>query len=98
MLLRDLRISLKLLVIVLVAVLGIIAAEAFNLAQLRENRMLDREAKTRALTDSAWSLVAYYKGLADSGKMSVQEAQAAALLAVRSLRYDGQEYFFIGDD
>jgi methyl-accepting chemotaxis protein len=98
MLLRDLRISLKLLVILLVAVLGIIAAEAFNLVQLRENLLLDRQAKTRSLTDSAWSLVAYYAGLATSGKMSTEQAQAAALLAVRSLRYDGEEYFFIGDD
>jgi methyl-accepting chemotaxis protein len=96
--LQDLRVSFKLLVIVFVAVLGIVAAEGFNLVQLRENLLLDRQAKTRSLVDAAYSLVVYYEGLASSGKMSKEEAQAAALVAVRSLRYDGEEYFFIGDD
>ena len=98
MFLRDLRISLKLLVIVIVAVLGFMAAEAFNLVQLRQNLALDRQAKARSLTNSAYSLVVYYESLAASGKMSKEEAQAAALIAVRSMRYDGEEYFFIGDE
>jgi methyl-accepting chemotaxis protein len=96
--LRDLRISLKLLVIVVVAVLGIVAAEGFNLLRLKENLLLDRQAKTRSLVDSAYSIVAYYERLANAGRMSKEDAQAAALLTVRSLRYDGEEYFFIGDE
>lgn len=98
MLLRDLKISLKLLVIVLVAISGVVVAEGVNLRQLNDDLLLDRQAKTRSLVDAAYSLIAYYHELASARKMSEEDAKAAALRAVRSLRYDGEEYFFIGDE
>jgi methyl-accepting chemotaxis protein len=98
MLLRDLKIWLKLLIIVFVTIVGIFGAEVSNLVGLRDDLLLDRQAKTRSLVDAAYSLIAYYEGLAKAGRMSKEEAQAAALLAVRSMRYDGEEYFFVGDE
>ncbi|MBV5335768.1 cache domain-containing protein, partial [bacterium] len=59
--------------------------------------MDDRWLKTRNLTEVAFTTANHFAELARRGKMSSGEAQAAALSALRSQRYDGSEYYFIID-
>ena len=53
--------------------------------------------KTRHLVETAWSVVDHYAKLAKTGTMSVEAAQTAAKEAVKALRYEGNNYFWIND-
>lgn len=59
------------------------------------------DAKKTMLTtqiDTVNSLLAYYEGEANAGRMSLENAQNAAKEHIKTLRYDGKEYFFILND
>jgi methyl-accepting chemotaxis protein len=63
-----------------------------------KNQMLeDREAKVRNLVEVAHGTVAHFEKLARDGQMSMDEAKLRAAAAVRNLRYDKVEYFWIND-
>ncbi len=55
------------------------------------------QIKTRNLVESAASLIEHFVTLSSQGKMPPEAAQEAAKAAVRALRYDGKEYFWIND-
>jgi methyl-accepting chemotaxis protein len=57
----------------------------------------DRQDKVRNLVEVAHATVAHYEKAAREGKMSVEEAQLAAAAAIRDMRYDKSEYFWIND-
>ncbi len=94
---KNLRISLKLGLLVALAVIGYIVNIGAGLLNLRDNLMEDRMLKTRNVVEVAHGVVGHYHALARSGALSGAEAQAAAMEALRTLRYDGQEYFWIND-
>lgn len=59
------------------------------------------DAKKTMLTtqiDTVTSLLSYYEEEVKSGRMSLESAQEAAKAHIKTLRYDGKEYFFILDD
>ncbi|MBF0334178.1 MAG: cache domain-containing protein, partial [Alphaproteobacteria bacterium] len=97
MTLGDIDIGTKLRLIVIVAVLGIAAVVGGNLAQLRGQLLEDRQAKTRDLVDAAHTLIAHFHAQETAGAMTRDDARKAALEAVRALRYQGGEYFFVID-
>jgi len=97
MFLSNLKISARLLFIVVGTVVGILAIGAFGLYQTRDNMLLDRMAKTRNLIEVAYSTVADYAAKADSGELSVEDAQEQAKRALEVMRYDGNNYFFVSD-
>ena len=93
-----LTIQRRLLLIVGLAAAGIIAVQLVYLQQLREDLLLDRQAKTRAAVDIAYSLVASFEAKERSGALDHAAAEKGAAEAIRVLRYDGEEYFFVFDD
>ena len=94
---NRLKISARLLMIVFGTVVGFVAIGGFSLYEIRANLLEDRLVKTRNLVEAAHSLVSHYAKLADSGATSVEEAQELAKQAVKVLRYDDKEYFWIND-
>jgi methyl-accepting chemotaxis protein len=96
--LRDFRISVKIAIISLIGIVGLAATGVTNLVRLRDDLLSDREAKTRNVVETAHSLIAHFEKLAESHALTTDEAKAAALLAVRDLRYDGSQYFLVGDE
>ncbi len=74
-----------------------IALTAIAVVQGEHRIMAERRAATRAVVESALGVVTYYGDLATSGVLSEDEAKTRAAAAVASLRYDGQEYFWIND-
>jgi methyl-accepting chemotaxis protein len=97
MFLSNLKISLRLLFIVVGTVFGILAIGAFGLYQTRDNMLLDRMEKTRNLIEVAYSTVGDYAAKADAGELSVADAQERAKRALEVMRYDKTNYFFISD-
>jgi len=57
----------------------------------------DRQDKVRNLVEVAHATVALYEKEARDGKISVDDAKKAAINAVRAMRYDKVEYFWIND-
>ena len=61
--------------------------------QTRENL----QNKTRSLVETAHGLISHFQRLEAGGTMSREQAQAAAKAALRALRYDDNQYFWIND-
>ena len=87
--------------LLLLSLLAIISALAclFGWVLFTERVLLldDRKEKVRSLVDVAYDLVAHFEVQARQGKMPVATAQAKALDALRVIRYDGTEYFWVND-
>jgi methyl-accepting chemotaxis protein len=63
----------------------------------KSQMMEDRQAKVRNLVEVAHATLAHYEQQAREGQMSVEEAKKSAAAAVRTMRYDQIEYFWIND-
>lgn len=57
----------------------------------------EKELKTRHVVETAASLIQHYADLAAKGKLPEAEAKAQALQAVKALRYEKNDYFWIND-
>ncbi|WP_432522241.1 methyl-accepting chemotaxis protein [Kineococcus sp. SYSU DK006] len=90
-------IAARLLTIVLVAAVGVVGVSALAALQVRDRIMAEREAATRAVVETALGVVQHYGAEAAAGRLSEADAQQQALAAVASLRYSGEEYFWIND-
>ncbi|MBI5110307.1 MAG: cache domain-containing protein [Rhodocyclales bacterium] len=80
-----------------VMLFGLLALCAVALLQARDNLMDARKHKTRALVEVAHTLAEGFHGLEKSGKLAKEDAQAQAIRAIKGLRYEKTEYFWIND-
>ncbi len=80
-----------------VTVVGLCLLSAIVLIGERNQLLSDRQDKVRNLVEVAQSTVSMYEKLASSGTLSQDEARKQAAEAVRSMRYDETEYFWIND-
>lgn len=91
------RISFKLVLIVGISLLGMITLAPIALSTLRSQMIADRQAKTQHMVDVGYGILAHYQKLESDGKLSREQAQAAAMAEIKSLRYDKVEYFWLND-
>jgi len=91
------RTSFKLGLIVAISLLGMLVMAPIALSTLRTQMMADRQAKTQQMIDVGYGILASYHKLEADGKLSREQAQAAAIAEIRSLRYDKVEYFWLND-
>ena len=68
-----------------------------TLANDKQQMMTDRQEKIRNLVEVAHATIAHFEKLARDGRMPVDDAKKAAMNAVREMRYDKTEYFWIND-
>ena len=87
----------KLMAVIAVAVIILIAAFGVQLADLRGRLWEDRENLVRSQTDTAIALTNGFAERAANGELSIEDAQAAASAAIRSIRYGEGEYLFVLD-
>ncbi|WP_085375510.1 methyl-accepting chemotaxis protein [Magnetospirillum sp. ME-1] len=66
-----------------------------NLANLRQDLMTARQVKTQHVVETAHSVIGHYIAQAKAGTLTTEAAQAAAIEAVKAMRYSGTEYFWI---
>ncbi len=94
---EKLQVRSRLALISAVSVIGLVVIGIFSAYKLRENIVVERYEKIRGLVETAHAVLAHYEQQAASGQMSPEAAREAALGAVRAMRYDGSEYFWIHD-
>src|ERR1035438_9697376 len=74
------------------------AQEAFYVLPTFKQQLFERrQAENRAVVEVAFGVLEHFAALESSGKVSRVQAQAAAKEAIRSLRYEDKNYFWIND-
>ncbi len=87
----------KLIFVLALSITGLLLVTSIALYVERDTLMQDRKDKTRNLVEVAASLLEHYHAKQEAGELSEADAKAAALSAIKKLRYDKTEYFWIND-
>ncbi|WP_263772878.1 methyl-accepting chemotaxis protein [Propionivibrio soli] len=94
---RSVSIRNRLIGLVALAVILLAAVAGFALIMERNQMLRDRQEKTRSVVEIADTVVAYYGSQASAGKLSLADAQERARLAIRHMRFEGDNYITIMD-
>jgi methyl-accepting chemotaxis protein len=92
-----LSIARKLGLLTLITGIGIAIVAACFLVSERRLIAEEHNRAVRQAVDVASGVVAHYQQLAASGVLPEDKAKRTALEALRPLRYDGKEYFWVND-
>ncbi len=95
--LKSMSVMNRLVLVLVIALAGTLLLSAVALQQYRGRMLEDYQRAVRSLVDVAHGVVAHHHELERSGALSRADAQAAAIAALRALRYDGVEYFWVND-
>jgi len=94
---KSVSIKTRLLLIMAAALTGMVLIAGFALQSEKTTLLEDRKIKTRHLVESAHSLLGHYYDLQQKGVLSEEAAKEAALKAIKALRYEQKEYFWVND-
>ncbi|AXJ05041.1 chemotaxis protein [Pseudomonas fluorescens] len=95
--LRSVSISRRLWLILIVAVVMLLTLGVLMLKQIHDDLYHAKAQKTQHVVQTASGLLTYYQGLEAAGTLTREVAQKQALTAIRGLRYDQNDYFWIND-
>ncbi|HEX8962842.1 MAG TPA: methyl-accepting chemotaxis protein [Rhodocyclaceae bacterium] len=87
----------KLTAITVLVMCSLLVLFAVMLYTQRSVLLQDREEKLRNLVETAYGVVGHFEAMARSGALGKEDAQQAALAALRAMRYDKVEYFWVND-
>ena len=94
--LRQMSIRNRLWLMLGAAVAALVIVQALTLQKMYNNISSGKATSVQLQTDTAFSLVQHYYQLSQQG-LPESEAKAQALQALKNLRYDKQEYFWVND-
>ncbi|AZN35037.1 cache domain-containing protein [Iodobacter ciconiae] len=80
-----------------ITLLAFILMGSLMLFHFKDEMLDSRKDKVRNLAEAAQTVVAHFEQLSREGKMDQASAQAAALQALKAIRYDKKEYFWVND-
>ncbi|ROM70357.1 chemotaxis protein [Pseudomonas brassicacearum] len=95
--LRSVSISRRLWLILVVAIVMLFTLGALMLAQIHSDLYQAKVQKTQHVVQTASGVLTYYHSLETAGTLTRDAAQKQALSAVRGLRYNETDYFWIND-
>jgi methyl-accepting chemotaxis protein len=96
-LIHQINVSKRLAALVLSALVGIIAISVFFVVTERTLILKENQSDIQHAVEVANSLVEHYQKQAAEAKMSEADAKAAALAAVKALRFGSNGYMWIND-
>ena len=94
--LRQMSIRNRLWLMLGTAVAALVIVQALTLQKMYDNISSGKATSVQLQTDTAFSLLQHYYQLTQKG-LPESEAKAQALQALKSLRYDNNEYFWVND-
>jgi len=95
---KDWRLLSKVMTIPLVSFIIILVSVEFFVVPFVEKKLLeDKENATRQTVEIAYGILEEAARVAKSGRDTPEEAKARAIATIKSLRYSGNEYFWIND-
>lgn len=95
--LRNMSISRRLWLILIVAVLMLLTLGLLMLKQIHDDLYQAKSEQTQRVVQTANGILTYYHTLETSGVLTREAAQKQALSVVRGLRYGHDDYFWIND-
>ncbi len=87
----------KLMFVTAAALAGMLAVAIFALSFQKSTLLEDRKIKTRHVVETAYGVLAHFHTLQAKGQLNEEQAKQAALAAVKTLRYETNEYFWVND-
>ncbi len=90
-------ISTRLWLIVAVALIGVLAQAAVSLHSESKILREERQEGVRQNVEVAHALISHFHELVTQNKLTEDEGKQRAMEAVKALRYNGTEYFWIND-
>lgn len=93
----DFKVRFKIMAIVALFFCGLTVIAGLVIHDRYETLLDSRKVKVRQLVESAQSLVAAYEMEAKAGRLTQAEAKAAALAALKAMRYGKDDYFWVND-
>ena len=96
-LLRRMRINQRLWLILVTALISLLVITFISLNHLRKEIHAAEITKATHLVEAAHSMLAVYHAKELSGELSPEQARSDALAALRGMRYDRNEYFWVND-
>ena len=87
----------KFRVMVGIAAAGLLALAGFWVTSQRSGLFAERVQKTKNLVEVPYSVIVEQHRLEAEGKITREEAQRRAIEAIRAMRYEGSNYFWIND-
>jgi len=81
----------------LATILSFVAVLFWSHLRARQSAYDSKEEKVGQLVQSAWGVLDFYGRQAQSGALSVSDAQRNALQTLKTMRYGGNEYFWVND-
>ena len=94
---ERMHVSTRLLVAGLVVFLGLALIAGYTLMQIRVDALAAHNDRIRDLVEVSRGIVGNYQKLEADKKLTHEEAQQQAKEALRSLRFAGDDYFFLYD-
>ena len=94
---RNLRLGTKIWIMVTLSVIGSLVIIFSALQSVERVLLEDRMVKTRHVVETASGVIEHFHAQEKSGELSREAAQAAAMGAVKALRYEEKDYFWIND-
>jgi methyl-accepting chemotaxis protein len=82
---------------VILFLLSLIGVSIVDIQTIADAQLNEKKLKTRHLVEAAHSVIGHFHGLQQSGRMDEAAAQAAAMAALKAMRYEDKEYFWIND-
>ncbi|MBE0508597.1 MAG: cache domain-containing protein, partial [Marinospirillum sp.] len=87
----------QLMLLPLISLIGFLLIAAMSTISLHDTLMAERKARLIAASDLAAGVIKHFQEKERSGELTTSQAQSQAMAAIRGLRYDGMEYFWIND-
>jgi diguanylate cyclase (GGDEF)-like protein/PAS domain S-box-containing protein len=93
----NLRIGVRLSLIVLILLTALAGVSIYALHEIRDRLMAERQSQSRIMVRGAMTQIARFDALARNGALSREEAQKSALEVVDTLRYGPDQYVWVND-
>jgi methyl-accepting chemotaxis protein len=95
--LEHLKIAVRIYLLIGIAALGVVSVIIVSSNSIESSLTRDRNEQTRRLVETTHSMIVSYAKRVEAGEFLVEEAQKRALRTLSSLRYDGDQYFWVND-
>jgi methyl-accepting chemotaxis protein len=94
---RNLKIKVRLQLILGIILLSFILFISIILSQFKSSLLEQKYALTKSVVESAYSVLVHFQKQASDGELSKENAQKLARAAIKALRYQNNNYFWLND-
>jgi methyl-accepting chemotaxis protein len=95
--LDNLNIRNKIWAMIALFIGALVAGSLIDALNVRKTLQEEKQLKTRHLVETAYGVMNHFHELQKSGALTEAAARIEAVSAVKALRYEGKEYFWVND-